>query len=59
MTYARRWMASELLYRGEVCNAIVGGIYSLGMYCNHRNVDDNETRKEISDMAKDIYIPCP
>ena len=42
------------LNNGEVCGAIAGGIYSLGMYCNHCEYDDNETRKKIGDMSRDL-----
>lgn len=42
------------LGNGEICGAIVGGIYSLGMYCNHCEYNDKEAKKKVDYMTKDL-----
>ncbi|MEG0778378.1 MAG: C-GCAxxG-C-C family protein [Oscillospiraceae bacterium] len=37
---------------GETCGAVAGGVYALGMYCNHCEYDDKLTRRKIIEMTK-------
>lgn len=39
---------------GEVCGAVSGGLYSLGVYCNHCEYNDTETMEKITDMSKEF-----
>lgn len=38
-------------YCGELCSAIVGGLYSLGMYCNHCEYNDTAAGDKIKKMT--------
>lgn len=42
------------IHLGEVCGAIVGGIYSLGMYCNHCDYNDDTARYKITRMTSEL-----
>lgn len=39
---------------GELCSAIVGGLYSLGMYCNHCEYNDSAAGERIAAMTKEF-----
>lgn len=38
-------------HRGELCSAVAGGLYSLGMYCNHCEYNDEQAKARIADMT--------
>jgi len=40
------------IHRGEVCSAVVGGLYSLGMYCNHCEYNDEQAKDKIEKMTE-------
>jgi len=42
------------LYNGEVCGAVVGALYALGMYCNHSAYNDEAAKMKIAAMTKDF-----
>lgn len=42
------------MHRGEVCSAVVGGLYSLGMYCNHCEYNDEQAKNKITKMTEDF-----
>ena len=42
------------IHRGEVCSAVVGGLYSLGMYCHHCEYDDDIAKDKIKRMTDEF-----
>lgn len=40
------------MHCGENCSAVIGGVYSLGMYCGQRNPGDDTEKKKIGEMTK-------
>ncbi len=40
------------MHRGENCSAVVGAVYSLGMYCNHSEYNDEAAGEKIVAMTK-------
>jgi len=42
------------IHRGEVCSAVVGGLYSLGMYCNHCEYGDERAKEKIAGMTDEF-----
>lgn len=42
------------IHRGEVCSAVVGGLYSLGMYCNHSEYNDEKAKEKIAKMTDEF-----
>lgn len=39
-------------HRGELCSAVVGGLYSLGMYCGHCEYNDEQAKAKIAGMTE-------
>ena len=39
------------MHFGENCSAVIGGIYSLGMYCGQRDPGDEEAKNKIEHMT--------
>ena len=37
---------------GEVCGAVSGGVYTLGLYCPHSDGADTETKNKIARLTK-------
>lgn len=42
------------MHRGEVCSAVVGGLYSLGMYCNQCEYNDENAKNKITKMTEEF-----
>lgn len=42
------------IHKGEVCSAVVGGLYSLGMYCNHCEYNDEKAKDKIAKMTDEF-----
>ncbi len=40
------------MHCGETCSAVIGGVYSLGMYCNHCEYNDGQAGDKITAMTK-------
>ena len=42
------------MYCGETCSAVIGAVYSLGMYCNHCEYNDPQAGDKIAEMTKEF-----
>ena len=40
------------MHCGENCSAVIGGVYSLGMYCGQRDPGDEAAKKKIGEMTE-------
>lgn len=42
------------MHCGEACSAVIGAVYSLGMYCNQCEYNDDKAADKISKMTEEL-----
>ncbi len=42
------------MHCGETCSAVIGAVYSLGVYCNHCEYGDMDANNKIVEMTKEL-----